>query len=101
MIPDARSEKTRKSTSINEIDAQIARLKEKRKQLQIRQTERITKAVLKAAEESGLLSLEIPEQDLKVAFGEIVRRFRPAESNQTTGSVKPDETSPNLDSPAD
>ena len=77
-MDETRSEKTRKTATVDDIDAQIAKLKEKRKLLQIRRTERITKAIMKAAEDSGLNDVEIPDEALKLAFGEIVGRFRPS-----------------------
>jgi hypothetical protein len=85
-VTDIRSEKTRRPASVDDIDVQIAKLKEKRKQLQIKRTERIAKAIMKAAEDSGLNDVEIPDEDLKLAFGEIVGRFR---SSGADASVSP------------
>lgn len=74
---DPASQKARKPVSVEEIDAQIARLKEKRKQLQEQRATRIGKAIIRAAEESGLADLEIPGPHLRQAFAEIAARFHP------------------------
>jgi AraC-like DNA-binding protein len=79
MAGTATEKAAKKPVSFEDIDAQIAKLKEKRRLLQAKRSERITKSILKAAEESGLSDLEIADEKLREAFGEIVGRFRPAE----------------------
>jgi hypothetical protein len=86
-MSEVRAPKGKKQVSVEDIDAQIERLKEKKKQLQIRQVEKATKAILKAAEEAGLTRMDIPEDRLKEAFSEIAGRFRGGRSGEKAGSA--------------
>jgi len=62
----------RAKTSISEIDAQIEKLREKRKNLVVRASERFAKAAVKA----GLTELDISDAELDALFEEIGARFR-------------------------
>lgn len=62
----------RAKTTISEIDAQIEKLREKRKNLLVKANERFARAALKA----GLAELDIPDSELDVVFAEIAARFR-------------------------
>ncbi|WP_266064787.1 TraC family protein [Brucella intermedia] len=62
----------RAKSSISEIDAQIERLKERRKSLVVKANERFARAAAKA----GLAELEIPDADLEAIFEEIASRYR-------------------------
>ncbi len=59
-------------TTLSEIDAQIERLREKRRLLLSRANERFARAAAKA----GLAELEIPDADLDAIFEEITARYR-------------------------
>jgi len=62
----------RAKSSISEIDAQIERLKERRKSLVVKANERFARAAAKA----GLAELDIADSELDVIFEEIAARFR-------------------------
>jgi len=62
----------RSKTTLSEIDAQIERLREKRRLLLSRANERFARAAAKA----GLAELEIPDADLDAIFEEIAARYR-------------------------
>lgn len=62
----------RAKSSISEIDAQIAKLREKRRSLLARANERFARAAAKA----GLAELDIPDNELDALFEEIAARFR-------------------------
>ncbi|WP_273794958.1 TraC family protein [Brucella intermedia] len=62
----------RAKTTLSEIDAQIERLREKRRALLAKANERFARAAAKA----GLVELEIPDADLDAIFEEIATRYR-------------------------
>lgn len=62
----------RAKTSISEIDAQIERLRERRRILLVKANERFARAAAKA----GLAELDIPDGELDGIFEEIAGRFR-------------------------
>jgi hypothetical protein len=62
----------RARTTLSEIDAQIERLREKRRLLLAKANERFARAAAKA----GLAELEIPDADLDDIFEEIAARYR-------------------------
>ncbi len=62
----------RAKSSISEIDAQIERLRERRKGLVVKANERFARAAAKA----GLAELDIADSELDVIFEEIAARFR-------------------------
>jgi phage shock protein A len=64
----------RTKSSISEIDAQIDKLREKRRALLTKANERFARAAVKA----GLAELEIPDSELDALFEEIAARFREA-----------------------
>ncbi|MGN6449162.1 MAG: TraC family protein [Brucella intermedia] len=63
----------RAKTTLSEIDAQIERLREKRRSLLAKANERFARAAAKA----GLAELEIPDADLDAIFEEIAARYPP------------------------
>ena len=74
------------TASMAGIDAKIEKLKEKKKKMQLRASERFVRAAI----EAGLLDIEIDEDDLLKAFREIVGRFRVnTAKSATTDSHKP------------
>ena len=62
----------RAKTSLSEIDAQIEKLREKRRALLTKANERFARAAAKA----GLAELEMSDSELDAAFEEIAARFR-------------------------
>lgn len=62
----------RSRTTLSEIDAQIERLREKRRVVLTRASERFARAAAKA----GLAELEILDADLDAIFEEIAARYR-------------------------
>ena len=74
------------TASMAGIDAKIEKLKEKKKKMQLRASERFARAAI----EAGLLDIEIEEDDLLKAFRDIAGRFRgPASKSTSTDSHKP------------
>ena len=63
---------SRRKTSVSEIDAEIERLRERKKQIVLKENERFARAAMKA----GLAELDIPEDALDAAFAEMAARFR-------------------------
>ena len=61
------------TASMAGIDAKIEKLKEKKKKMQLRASERFVRAAI----EAGLLDVEIDEDDLLKAFRDVAERFRP------------------------
>ena len=61
------------TASMAGIDAKIEKLKEKKKKIQLRASERFVRAAI----EAGLLDIEIAEEDLLKAFRDVAERFRP------------------------
>ncbi|TKT75697.1 TraC family protein [Aquamicrobium sp. LC103] len=66
-------------SSISEIDAQIDKLREKRRNLIVKANERFARAAAKA----GLVELEIPDKELDTIFEEVAARFQEAGTNST------------------
>lgn len=62
----------RAKSSISEIDAQIEKLREKRRSLLAKASERFARAAAKA----GLVEMEISDIELDAIFEEIATRFR-------------------------
>lgn len=62
----------RTKPSISEIDAQIQKLREKRRSILAKANERFARAAAKA----GLAELDIPDNELDAIFEEIGGRFR-------------------------
>lgn len=62
----------RTPTTVEDIDAQIAKLREKKQKLMAKETERLGRI----AADAGLSSVEISDEELKTAFAEIAARFR-------------------------
>ncbi|MFS8039391.1 TraC family protein [Xanthobacter sp. AM11] len=65
----------RVKSSLPEIDAQIEKLRERRKFLIVKAGERFARAATKA----GLVEMEIPDEELDAICEEIAARFRKAE----------------------
>ena len=62
----------RAKSSISEIDAQIEKLREKRRSILAKANERFARAAAKA----GLAEMDIPDNELDAIFEEIAARFR-------------------------
>lgn len=62
----------RAKSSISEIDAQIEKLREKRRVILAKANERFARAAAKA----GLAEMDIPDNELDAVFEEIAARFR-------------------------
>ena len=60
------------SEQIDDIEAQIAKLQQKKRQVLKKQSERVAKLVM----DSGLAELDIDEADLTKALSEIAARFQ-------------------------
>ena len=60
------------TASMADIDAKIEKLKEKKKKMQLRASERFVRAAI----EAGLLDIEIDEDALLQAFRDVAERFR-------------------------
>ena len=69
------------TASMAGIDAKIEKLKEKKKKMQLRASERFVRAAI----EAGLLDIEIDKDDLLKAFRDLAGRFHvcTAKSNTT------------------
>ncbi|MDW9700496.1 hypothetical protein GOC40_30775 [Sinorhizobium meliloti] len=59
-------------SSISDIDAQIEKLRERRRTLIVKSAERFARAATK----SGLAEMEIADEELDAVFEEIAARFR-------------------------
>ncbi|ASQ06642.1 pilus assembly protein [Sinorhizobium meliloti] len=59
-------------SSISDIDAQIEKLRERRRSLIVKSAERFARAATK----SGLAEMEIADEELDAVFEEIAARFR-------------------------
>ena len=68
------------TASMAGIDAKIEKLKEKKKKMQLRASERFVRAAI----EAGLLDIEIDEDDLLKAFRDVAARFRGSASKSTS-----------------
>ncbi|MEP9356337.1 TraC family protein [Xanthobacter sp. KR7-65] len=76
----------RVKSSLSEIDAQIEKLRERRKFMVVKAGERFARAAAKA----GLVELEIPDEELDAICEEIAARFRKgAKAKGTAGSSAP------------
>ncbi|MDX0193519.1 pilus assembly protein [Sinorhizobium meliloti] len=62
-------------SSISDIDAQIEKLRERRRTLIVKSAERFARAATK----SGLAEMEIADEELDAVFEEIAARFRKEE----------------------
>lgn len=62
----------RAKSSISEIDAQIEKLREKRRVILAKANERFARAAARA----GLAEMDIPDNELDAVFEEIAARFR-------------------------
>lgn len=76
----------RLKSSISEIDAQIEKLRERKKALLVKANERFARAASKA----GLAELEIPDNELDTIFQEIAARFHDGASGRTGRSTQKD-----------
>lgn len=72
----------RSKTTLSEIDAQIEKLREKRRSLLAKANERFARAAAKA----GLAELEIPDADLDGIFEEIAARYRTEAKGSSSAS---------------
>lgn len=73
----------RAKSSISEIDAQIEKLREKRRSILAKANERFARAAAKA----GLAELDIPDNELDAIFEEIAARFRAGGQKATRASA--------------
>ena len=71
-LPERRRHIIRAKTAISEIDAQIEKLREKRRGIVAKANERFARAAAKA----GLTEMDIPDNELDAIFEEIAARFR-------------------------
>lgn len=71
-------------SSILDIDAQIEKLRERRKSLIVKSAERFARAATKA----GLAEMEITDEEVDRIFEEIAARFR-KEAKKGTGGAAP------------
>ncbi|TCQ02439.1 TraC-like protein [Rhizobium sp. PP-F2F-G36] len=76
---------SRRRASVSEIDAEIERLKERRKQIVLKDNERFARAAIKA----GLAELDIPDDALDAAFAEMAARFRKGGAKAPAASGNP------------
>ena len=73
------------TASMAGIDAKIEKLKERKKKIQLRASERFVRAAI----EAGLLDLDISDEELLTAFRDVAGRFpRPAERPSAGGNHK-------------
>ncbi|WP_082537014.1 MULTISPECIES: TraC family protein [unclassified Aureimonas] len=72
----------RRRFSVCEIDAEIERLRERRRQVVLKENERFARAAIKA----GLAELDIPDDALDTAFAEMAARFRKDGAKAPTAS---------------
>ncbi|WP_439631826.1 TraC family protein [Shinella sp.] len=70
-------------SSILDIDAQIEKLRERRKTLIVKSADRFARAATKA----GLAEMEIPDEEVDRIFEEIAARFRKAGKKGTGGAA--------------
>ncbi len=63
-------------STISDIDAQIEKLRERRRSLIVKSAERFARAATK----SGLAEMEIADEELEAVFEEIAARFRKGET---------------------
>ncbi|WDZ81332.1 TraC family protein (plasmid) [Ensifer adhaerens] len=70
-------------SSISDIDAQIEKLRDRKRTLIVKSAERFARAATK----SGLAEMEITDEELDAVFGEIAARFRKGEKEGAFGST--------------
>ncbi|PDT50329.1 TraC family protein [Sinorhizobium fredii] len=70
-------------SSLSDLDAQIAKLRERRRLLIVKSAERFARAATK----SGLAEMEIPDEEVDRILEEIAARFRKAEKKGTAGAT--------------
>ncbi|TCU32576.1 TraC family protein [Rhizobium azibense] len=70
-------------SSISELDAQIEKLKERRRLLIVKSAERFARAATKA----GLAEMELPDEALDQIIAEITARFRKEEKRTAGGAA--------------
>ncbi|HQS47281.1 MAG: pilus assembly protein [Rhizobiales bacterium 24-66-13] len=70
----------RVKSSLSEIDAQIEKLRERKKLLMVKAGERFARAAAKA----GLVEMEIPDEELDTICEEIAARFRKGSKGKGT-----------------
>lgn len=73
----------RTKSSLSEIDAQIEKLREKRRNILAKANERFARAAAKA----GLAEMEIPDAQLDSMFEEIAARFRKSDKGSSGASA--------------
>jgi len=74
------------TASMAGIDAKIEKLKERKKKIQLRASERFVKAAI----EAGLLDIDISDEELLTEFCELAGRFqRPAQKPSAGDAHKP------------
>ena len=71
------------TASMAGIDARIEKLKEKKKKMQLRASERFVRAAI----EAGLLDVEVDEEDLLKAFRDVAERFRRPAAKSTAADT--------------
>lgn len=69
-------------SSLSDLDAQIERLRERRRSLIVKSAERFARAATK----SGLAEMEISDEDVDRIFEEIAGRFRKEEKKGSGGA---------------
>lgn len=72
-------------SSILDIDAQIEKLRERRRSLIVKSAERFARAATKA----GLAEMEIADEEVDCIFEEIAARFRKQEKKGAAGASAP------------
>jgi hypothetical protein len=81
------SGKARRRRTVDDIDAEIARLKEQRRELRVRSAERFARIAL----ETGLADLRITDEEIEAAFQTLAGRFRGPEHHE---SRRPNSSAP-------
>ncbi|MBW8788089.1 TraC family protein (plasmid) [Rhizobium sp. WSM1274] len=69
-------------SSISDLDAQIEKLRERRRSLIVKSAERFARAAMK----SGLAEMEIADEEIDPIFEEIAARFRKEEKREPDGA---------------
>ncbi|PDT82351.1 TraC family protein [Sinorhizobium sp. BJ1] len=70
-------------SSLSDLDAQIEKLRERRRLLIVKSAERFARAATK----SGLAEMEIPDEEVDRILEEIAARFRKEEKKGTAGAT--------------
>lgn len=78
-MTDANKEagKNRRRRTVDEIDAEIARLKEQRREVRTRSADRFARIAL----ETGLADLKVSDEEIEVLFRDAAGRFRGSGAN--------------------